>query len=240
MDKGQPTEGPSKVDLSVAALKGVIGALPFIGPLVAEVVGTLIPDQRVDRIERFLKKLDDKVSRLDGERVEERFESPEFVDLLEDGMYQAARALSDERLDYIASLLKNGLGDDELRHIELKRLLSLLDEINDAEIVILRSQAYHPESDPDSNFRKRHANVLKIRAASTDSNQREMDEAAIYDSFKNHLIDLGLLRPRYKKPRRGQLPEFDLKTGRVKSSGREITPLGRLLLRYVDLLPDDG
>ena len=230
-------EGNSKVDIAVAISKGAVGALPFIGPLVAEVVGTLIPNQRIDRIERFLKKLDEKVQSLDREDIEERFESPEFVDLLEDGMYQAARALSDERLDYISSLLRNGLADDKLRHIELKRLLSLLDETNDVEVVILRAQAYHPESDPDTTFRDRHQNVLRFRAATKQSSQREMDEAAVYGNFKNHLERLGLLRPRFKRPRRGELPEFDRKTGRMKTSGHEITPLGRLLLRQIDVTP---
>jgi hypothetical protein len=230
-------EGNSKVDIAVAIGKGVVGSLPFIGPLVAEVVGTIIPNQRIDRIERFVKKLDEKVKSLDREDVEERFASLEFVDLLEDGMYQAAQTLSDERLDYISSLLKNGLADDELRHIELKRLLSLLDEINDAEVVILRAQAYHSESDPETSFRERHQNVLKIRAAHKESSQREVDEAAIYSNFKNHLERLGLLRPRFKRPRRGEPPEFDRRTGKMKTSGHEITPLGRLLLRQIDLIP---
>ena len=228
--------GKSRVDIGVAIGKGVISALPFIGPLVAEVVGTLIPNQRIDRIETLLKKLDEKVQSLDRDDVDERFESPEFVDLLEDGMHQGARALSDERLDYISSVLKNGLADEEIRHAEIKRLLSLLDELNDAEVIILRSQAHHPDGDPDPDFRERHANVLKIRAAHKESSQREIDEAAVYDSFKNHLVQLGLLRPRFKKVRRGETPEFDPRTGQIKAPGFKITPLGRLLLRQIDLL----
>ena len=39
---------------------------------------------------------------------------------------------------------------------------------------------------------------------------------------------------RFKKPKRGELPEFDEKTGMVKVGGYEITSLGRLLLRSID------
>ena len=97
------------VDLRVRLYKGIIGVFPVIGPLAAEVVDTLIPNQRLDRIEDFLQKLDEKINELELSSIESSFRAPEFIDLFEDGMYQAARSLSDKKKEYIACILKNSL-----------------------------------------------------------------------------------------------------------------------------------
>ena len=58
---------------------------------------------------------------------------------MEDGFFQAVRALSEERIDYIASLIKNSLTDADLEEIAYKRLLSLLSELDDLDVLILKS-----------------------------------------------------------------------------------------------------
>ena len=48
-----------------------------------------------------------------------------------------------------------------------------------------------------------------------------------------HLARLNLLRPGLKRPRRGEFPEFDEKTGMMKASGYRVTPLGYMLLARI-------
>ena len=51
---------------------------------------------------------------------------------------------------------------------------------------------------------------------------------------------LGLLQPRFDRPKGDKLPEFDEKTGTLKSRGVELTHLARMLLQAVDLAgPED-
>lgn len=50
----------------------------------------------------------------------------------------------------------------------------------------------------------------------------------------NDLQRLGLVEARFKKPKKNELPEIDLKTGMVKVQSTRITHLGRLLLRYIE------
>ena len=52
-------------DLATIFGKGLVGAIPFVGPLAAEIVGSIIPNQRIDRIETFLKMLESKIHGLD-------------------------------------------------------------------------------------------------------------------------------------------------------------------------------
>jgi hypothetical protein len=53
-------------------------------------------------------------------------------------------------------------------------------------------------------------------------------------AYRNRLRRLSLIRATYKKPKKGELPEWDFKTGMIKAQSDRITPLGRLLLRYID------
>lgn len=93
----------TKVDRITAALKGVGGGVPFAGAIIAEAIGAFIPNQRLDRITRYIEILEQKINQLDEELLKTKFASPPFIDLFEDSMYQAVRALTDERLHHIAT-----------------------------------------------------------------------------------------------------------------------------------------
>lgn len=43
----------SSIDHVTSVVKGAIGVVPFAGPLLAEIAGTLIPNQRIDRLVKF-------------------------------------------------------------------------------------------------------------------------------------------------------------------------------------------
>ena len=223
-----------KADVIAIIGKGLLGAIPFVGPLAAEIVGTIIPNQRIDRIESILRLLEAKIAEDDRQKVRERIVSPEYVDLMEDGFWQAARALSEERKDYIASLLKNTLTDDELKHIEYKRLMSILDELNDLEILILKSKAIYLHQDGYKEFWETHKNSLVLPTLTVgEATQAKIDKETIHKTHELHLTNLGLLKARFITSRQPQ-PEFDYETGKIKASGYNITMLGRLLLRSID------
>ena len=66
-------EGVGRRDIAVAISKGIFGAIPVVGPMAAEVIGILIPNQRVDRIEALLKALGTRVAECEQERLRKRF-----------------------------------------------------------------------------------------------------------------------------------------------------------------------
>ncbi len=188
---------------------------------------------------RFLERLDLRVGDLESERVKAKLRQSDVIDLVEDSFHQAARALSDERLIYLAALLAGGITDDSISCEETKRLLGILGEINDVEVVILASHdiSKHPQRDP--GFWQRNGAAVAPRAPNTGSSEREMDEAAIHNSYKQHLVQLQLLTPSFPSTRRGEVPEFDRATGMIKASSYGLTWLGRLLLRRIAMAPAD-
>lgn len=227
----------NRADVAVILAKGGIGAIPFVGPLVAEVVGALIPNQRIDRIERFAQALADQVRDLDRVLMERRAKEPGFVDLFEDGLHQSARALSDERIRYIASLVVHGLCAEEARSLQFKHLLGILHELDDNEVILLASHAVRFQH--DEAFWELHANVLAPARAFIGAPREELDKASIQKSYESHLRRLHLVEDIYETSQSGQPQRFDDKTGMPKVRGRRLAPLGRLLLRTIGVLGEE-
>ena len=219
-------------DIMVSLGKAGAGFIPVMGPIVGEIIGNLIPNQRIDRIASLLKALESKIDDNEKAKIEKRMLDEKSVDLMEDGFLQATRALSEERIAYIASLLKKSLTAEDLEHIAYKKLLSLLGELNDLEVLILKS--YSVSLADRDKFRQKHRGVLASPPAYFGATQELVDKRAIHETHKAQLVRLGLLKIQFKKPKRGEPPEFDENTGMVKASGHAITFLGSLLLRSID------
>ena len=209
----------------------------MVGSIVANVLNQIIPEQRWERIREYLRKLESRVAAVEAQNLASALREPRNVDLFEDGAAQAVRALSSERLEYIAALVARGLTSDEREEIEAKRLLKLLDDVDDDQIVILQSKLHrHVRSE---EFYERNRSVLQPVVAHMQSSREELDREAMYRLARQQLVGLGLLRQTFRRPREGELPEFDEKTGMIRSRGTELSPLGHLLLRRIGLAEED-
>jgi len=232
MTDNLPTLGTNRTDKLVAALRGGTGAIPLVGSIIGEIISNVIPNQRVDRIVDFLRILGARLGQFEEGELRERMNEESYVDLLEDGLHQAARALSEERRKQIAALLAHSLSSEDLERIQQKKLMQVLSELNDVEIIILKS---HGMREPARGaFLDKHQDIIYGPSVHMGSSQVEVDQAAVHNTYLQHLKRLGLIEARYRRIPRGELPEFDEKTGMIKASHETITSLGRLLLRYID------
>lgn len=227
------------VDYSMALVRGAAGLVPFVGPLHAEVIGVTIPEQRSDRIANFARELDYRLKAVEKCLLEQKLKDDDFTDLIEEGFRQAARSLSDERRRYIANIIANGLTSDDIDSSESKHLLRILGEINDIEVVWLRFYRV-PTVGGDEIFRATHEEVLKPIPETLASSREILSKATLRKSYKEHLVQLGLLESRYRIDSKTGLPEFDRVSGSMKESGFRLTRLGRLLLDEIGLVDEDG
>lgn len=53
-----PLKDEKKNDLIASAGKSIVGAVPFIGPLLSEIVDHLVPNQRLDRLALYVTELE--------------------------------------------------------------------------------------------------------------------------------------------------------------------------------------
>ncbi len=224
------------IDLVTSVVKGAIGAVPIAGPLLAEIAGTLIPNQRVDRLAKYAETLGERLASIEETTLRALLTNENFTDAVEETLRQAARSTSDERRSYIASLLANGIKSENIDFIETKNLLRLLSEINDIEVIWLRYYYGLHCGQRDEEFHNCHAATLEPSVAYYGLSQEKLDRVAIQESYKLHLESLGLLRSKIRFDNKTKLPEFDKNEG-FKKSGFEITPLGQLLIRYIDMAP---
>ena len=167
--------------------------------------------------------------------LESQLNNGEFTDLIEEGFRQAARSLSDERRQYIASLIINSLSSENISYAESRHLLRILDEVNDIEIIWLRSYREATMGD-DKEFWETHRNVLEpVPVTAYGSSQETLDKHTLQESYKEHLFQLRLFERRYRMDHKTKEPTFDTWTGTQEVEGYEITSLGRLLLKEIGL-----
>ena len=221
-------------DYVATALRAVMGSVPIVGPLFGELAGVVVPNQRMERIAKFAEKLDRRLRVLEAaDDITDRLGNEHFADLLEEGIRQAARSLSDDRRQYLAALVVNSLTTQDIEYSESRHLLRMLNELSDVEIIWLRFYL-----DRTWEFSERHQNALAPPQASMASPRNERDKAArktaLQDSYKEHLCLLGLVERRYRVDMRSRQPKFD-EDGVQEVDGYSITTLGHLLLRQIGL-----
>lgn len=201
------------------------------GSLLVEIAGTVIPNQRIDRIVRFAAELEKRIAGVEQAQVRAHLTDENFTDLVEEALRQASRSTTDERRQHIANLVSTSLTSEDVSFIQSKHLLRILGEINDIEVIWLRFYLDETQGG-DEEFRSKHEQVLATRIATMGSTSAELDQATLQESYKQHLAGLALLRERYRLDSKTRMPEFD-RNARPKPYGYELTPLGRLLLRQL-------
>ena len=180
MDRHEKSDGAlatSGRDYLIAAAKvGTVAATVhlnpaaaiMLGPLLGELIGNILPGQRSDRFAKFAAVLNQRLSAVEDKFLQSQLTNENFTDLVEEGLRQAARSLSDERREHIANLIANSLSQEDIEFIESKHLLRILGEINDIEVIWLKFYHSHLYGDPTELIRK-HESVLQFFTPSSDS-----------------------------------------------------------------------
>ena len=214
-------------------LRSLAGIVPGAGQILCEIIDTVIPNQRIERLSEFTKILTLKLSSIEKEHLyKELKEKEEFIDLFEEGLRQASRALSKERKDYIASLIANSVSLQDISMIETKHILQLLGELNDIEIIWLRFYLVPYTLTKDQEFRNQHHTILSPVRTRISSKEEYKYKLAVENSYIEHLLRLNLLEYEYDD-------ELDLNKeiqAIVKPENYEITDLGTLLLKHIGLV----
>lgn len=214
----------NKRDQLVSVAKAASGALPFIGTAVSELMDSVIPNLRFERVVIFLRELDERVSKVDKdlEFFKKNLDTELGVDLLEEALTQSSRSISEDRKKRLASIVEKALNKEELKYEEARKVLNLYRELTDPEIIWLIYYSFRPtlSRGPHSEWVEKHPNVLKpiSRELSAPLEKREL--AALQDSYKETLLRFGLTE--------------------VKGKSASITTLGRMVVNYITDAVDES
>lgn len=227
--------GTSKEDYIASASRALVNAVPG-GSFLGELITFAIPNQRMDRFAEVLKKVMQEV-----EDLEERLNSPENRDLFEEAGIQSGRAVTDERRLYIANMLKNGLKNSDNSYFEKKKLFSILENLNEVEIILLKQTslisgqgkfignenkdfgvisgmdkyfALMDYKSKNDTFYQKHSEIL--------NNWNYKDSDAFYSSYMSTL-------------ERNNLIKSEEGVGITGRPMYTVTPLGELFLSYIEV-----
>lgn len=235
MSKTSKQLNNNRSDWMAAIAKGSLGAVPVAGSFLAEIADTLIPNLRIDRIAKYVSELNNQLESMPEEIIQKLRDNEQFIDLVEESLIRASRASSDERRRYILNLVQNGISDYDADINNAKYLLGLLSEINDNEVIWLRY--FHERTINDkSQFQALHKNILQPVRVTLGSDRKERQQAALQDSYKEHLERLGLIEHSIKMNKDLGVPEYDEFTNKPKVSYSHTTTLGDMLLEKIDLI----
>jgi hypothetical protein len=221
----------------------ILGNVPVVGSILTEVFKSVIPNQKEERVRIFVEVLGEKLKYIDKDILDIKMKSEGFTDLLEDAIPQVARALNKDRLNYIASALKNSLTDEQLEHLEKKKLLQMLNELNDAEILLLYFLWLNiGKKKPREvlTFAEEHPNLfdqfsqIEIRDKDVSTRIR----SATRRSYVSKLEEVGLARIKSIGLIVAPLIVYgsDGTVERVETGNVTITTFGSLLLYNIDLI----
>ncbi len=212
----RPDLSPNEIDYAMSAWSMAFGLIsPRVGPILAEVVRNIVPNQRQDRIADYVTALGDELGTLQQDVLELKMRTEEFADLFRETAYQAAATPSDERHRRLAAFLKNSLTHEEIRYEEEKKLLSLLERINDSELIILGYYGTEMFGKKADEYFFRHEDIVSAPMLESMMSEEEIRDATMKQEYRDNLCRLGLIAPR-------------------KSGPEGITTLGKMLLEYVD------
>jgi len=125
-------------DRVAASLRAAVSAIPFAGGALSEIISEVIPNQRMDRIERFLIFLSEEMEAMRATNQYPRSEGPQ-LELLETGLRSAAATSATEKQNYLAKCVAKGLTKSDSEAIRAQRIARIISELDPEEIVVLLS-----------------------------------------------------------------------------------------------------
>ncbi|MFT7052521.1 MAG: hypothetical protein ACJAU1_000065 [Psychromonas sp.] len=223
----------SEKDDLVSLLKGSAGIVPFAGGLLAEVISSVIPNQRIDRIADYLEELSKRLIEFEYQQIKE---NKLYRDLFEDTIIQASRSLSSERNQYLAQFVKNTLDLSQDHYAVQKKLLFILQELTDSDIQFLtevRNHGFNKAAEPFTPKLLSHSEL--------NSNPSRDFETV---SLGMHILTLERL-DLVKVKRAVEDEEYpdsnvDSYTGLVEITECETSKIGELLLNSIQTSEKDG
>jgi len=140
-DPNAPIKGGREYGLAV--LRGLIGAIPYAGALMNEVVFEARARLKQQRLEKLVSEIAEDLKAVDQSVIDQKFmKSDEFSDLVEDIFLRAMRTRSDEKRRYLKNTIVRAI--QGIRPPSFSQLfLNLLDEISEEELGIYRAIVGH-------------------------------------------------------------------------------------------------
>lgn len=207
--------------------------VPVVGSVMAELLTTVIPNQRLDRVVDLVRRLDTRLTESEQKLL---YQNKYFVDLMEDAVVHASKSLSDNRNQYLAVFLEQNKNIDENDHSTKKKLLHILQELTDLDVEILKHRNVPRSIEDGLNLIHPFVSIADFRAMTEEEQYKYELDKLTEETHMEGLLRIGLvdaeridvLKAERDHYSRDQI--YDERTGLPKVTYHNLSDLGRLLL----------
>jgi len=229
-DDEYPQLGPDFRDRAASVARGVGAIVPHGGRFIGNLIGSIVPGQRINRLESYVAILKGKLEGIGESQERIIASSPEHIDLFEEGAFRAARALTQERIKHFALIVAIGMTKGTSEAIAQKRLLTILSELDEQDIIMLHWRIRIDYLDAGV-YADNHPELLKANwpPATVFSPREDREANALREAIDNKLIRYNLT----------ELVEDKTWPGSKSRRTERITELWRLILRTAGLIDNE-
>lgn len=217
----------TQADVFAGSLRASLGLLGPAGVVVGEFLTYFVPNQRLDRLTEYTSLLRDRVE--DLQAFQARLEaSAAFAAVFEQATIAAVQTPSHDRRKDLAAFVQTGFGTDDAELMHHHALLRLLEQINEAQVLVLMSYANFSGSMGDKAhqaFLAQHPGIFSVEPPGFGDSYEVQERWAMKQFYEDQLVRLGLLKD---------------EEGTVRSAVRRVsvTTLGQMLLAAIGRLDE--
>lgn len=213
--------GSNHLDKSAAVVRALASSVPIAGPFLAELITAVIPNQRLDRVEDFLRKLALDLERLSASS---RVVDVTNIPLVEEGLSQAIRAATEVRRQFLAKCVAHGVNADDSNKLQELRILQILGSLGDDDILLLDAM------NERGNWQKLRAlrpEGLRVGASDDDRAKGELFRAMFPRLVASGVLSRSIYTDEQKPP--------NYYSGVELEDTHFVSAIGRLVLQRVGL-----
>ena len=190
------------VDIITAGVSASIGIIPYVGGFLSELVQNVIPNQREDRIVKFIIEMSEKLEEMNYsvDQLKEIFSNYKYGAFTYKCIRNVVNEVYDEKIQYYKNICLTGLTSEEKELIKTERLLSIFAEMDYFEILYLKIYYY-----------TKHYNIEKVKETQSElgikflkpnyilsMTQEDFDKETFKQITLNNLIKNGLIEEHIK------------------------------------------
>lgn len=221
---------PNAVDVITTGVSAAVGMIPVVGGVLSPLVQMVIPNQRQDRIVKFITEISEKLEEMEYsiEQIEKKFTNYKYGAFTYKCINSVVNDMYDEKIQYYKNLCLNGLTSEEIELNQIERILQIFSEMDYFEILYLKIYYYTKYYNIEQIKKIQNELGTRILKPNYTMNmpKEEFDKETLKQITLNNLSKNGLLDEQIKNTGNHGRTSVEYK----------ISNLGELILKKIDII----
>jgi hypothetical protein len=224
------------VDYFVSTAKSALGIVPYAGTFLGEIISNVIPNQRMDRVCKYLEILSKKVDeKLDDGQHREICNDKNLTLLFEKSIRFSSETNSIDKYNYYSEFIISSVKNKTTEQIQKERLLTILSELNEIEIVLIINYGLDLtlKQKNTNEFINKNREIIYPKPRYLNEPIEKGYAEKFNEQYNLNLERLGLISYEFVYDRVSKTPIIDEFTKQIKRKTPSLTTIGRLLFNFI-------